>query len=241
MDSAALRARETLDRARTAAASAAARGRYAEAVELLRAALADAALDPPDRVFCLSSLASALRLGGRWMEAEQVARNAVALGTALSNPDALARAKLEHGTLLLTAFDAAAPLREAVPLEAALQSLDGAAEIYESLDSVDFYPCLLAIGRVLSLCDEDPSPVYSRIITDLAEERWERACRESGELARRVDYLRGRAFFELGAARVSFGDVGEAAEHLEAARVLLTASEAPEAAAILERIDELLA
>jgi hypothetical protein len=174
------------------------------------------------------------------MEAEQVARNAVALGTELSDPGALARAKLEHGTLLLAAFDVATPVREAVPLEAALQSLDGAAEIYESLGSIDFYSCLLAIGRILSLHDEDPRPVYARIITDLADERWERACRESGELARHVDYLRGRAFYELGAAHTSFGDVGDAAEHLETARVLLTASEAPEAAAILERIDELL-
>jgi len=241
MNSAALTARERLERARSGAGRAAAEGQYAEAVELLRAALADAALQPGERVVGLSSLASALRLDRRWMEAEQVARDAVALATALSEPRALARAKLEHGTLLLTAFEAAAPVREEIPLEAALESLDGAAEIYESLGSIDFYPCLLAIGRILSISEEDPSALYARITTDLVEERWERACRESGELARHVDYLRGRAFFELGSAQADSGNVGDAAEHLEAARGLLAASQAPEAAAVLERIDELLA
>jgi hypothetical protein len=203
--------------------------------------LADAALDPIDKVLGLASLASALRFDERWKEAEQVAEEAVALASELSEPCALARAKLEHGTLLVLAFEAEAPLAEAEPLEVALQSLDQAAEIYESLGRIDFYPCLLTIGRLLSLSGEDPRPVYDRIITDLAEDPWQAASRESPELARHVDYLRGRAFFELGAAQGDAATTDDAAEHLQTARQLLAASQAPDTPAILARIEELLA
>jgi hypothetical protein len=213
---------------------------FTNAIVRLQGALADQNLHLVDRVRGLAHLASAYRRSENWAEAERAATSAVEFAEKAKDPGAKARAKLEFGTVMVLAVDEDHAVENADPLGAALASLDEAAQLYQSLDSVDFYASLLAIARALEITEQDSRGVYARITRELVQEKWVAAGRESPELARQVDYLRGRAFFGLGSAELARGDRAIAADRLEAARELLTASRAADVSSIIERIDELL-
>jgi hypothetical protein len=85
---------------------------------------------------------------------------------------------------MLLAFEERRPTEETDPLSLAMRSLDEAARLYESLDSVDFYACLLAIGRALAAAEEDPRGLYARVTRDLVEEKWVMAARGAPEVAK---------------------------------------------------------
>lgn len=220
------------------AGEAGARGELASAVELYRAALKSSELSVDDRVRGLASLASVLRRSGEWRDAERAASAALELSDDASDPSLQALAKLELGTVMVLAFEAEAELEESDPLSIAMGHLDDAAKLFESLDRIDFYACLLAIARALSLCGEDARGIFARITSDLVAPKWDAASRASAATAQRVNYLRGRAFLELGAAEL---DAVQARELLEAARQLLSAAATPDLGELSRRIDELVA
>ena len=139
---------------------------------LRRAALASAELNAEERVRACVVLSSALRRQGSWHDAEEAANAAVELAEELSDPRLRASSKLELGTLMLLAFEEERSLREADPLAAAMSNLDAAAHLYQSLGSIELYACLLAIGRALSICDDDPRGIYARITRDLVGPEW---------------------------------------------------------------------
>jgi hypothetical protein len=213
----------------------------AQSSERLRAALADEGLNRDERARGFTNLAFAYRRAENWTAAERAATAAVKLAEKASNQRAIAGAKLELGTLMLLAFEDHESVAEPDPLSVAITNLDAAAQLYQSLDSIDFYACLLAIGRVLEITKDDPRGLYARITKDLVAEKWVTASRQWPEVAKRVDYLRGRAFFELGSAELDRGNTALAADRFEAAQTLLTASQEPDVPSIIERIHELRA
>ncbi|HVY32093.1 MAG TPA: hypothetical protein VHB79_36405 [Polyangiaceae bacterium] len=225
-----------LERAAQAVAVATAPG--GPSLERLRTQFGDPKASLDDRVRYLTEVANLCCRAASWREGEQVARAAVGLAEYSGDSAMKALASLRLGTLMIQAFEHGYGGDEEDSLSAALAHLDGAAEIYESIGSLDFYPCLLAIARTLEICEDDPRGVYARITADLTGEKWEQASRQSPDLARHVDYLRGRAFLGLGEAELVAGNHTLAAERLSAARELLQASQAPDLAELLARIDE---
>jgi len=229
-----------LRRAEQAAVAAHSPAELSRAIEPLLAALADERLGLDDRVGGLATLAGAYRRRGSWPEAERAATRAMALADTTKDPRTKARAKLEFGTTMLLAVEEHHPVETPDPALAALTTLDAAAKLYESQGSVDFYATLLAIARALELAGDDTRQMYARITRELVQEKWIAAARASPELARHVDYLRGRAFFGLGSAELARKNRAHAVEHFDAARELLTASQAYDVASFVERMDELL-
>lgn len=220
------------------ASEASRQGRYEEAIERYRQALGSRNLCPNERVHVMCHLASNYRLVGEWDTAKMTAREAVAIAHRLENKRGEAHALLTLGTIFLCLFhednDANSGHSSHIFGEA-MDSLDGAAGLYQELGLIDFYTCLLTIGQALQgLGESSAEGIYARITRELCDERWS----EPAAIARHADHLRARAFMGLAQLALDAGDSPKATDRMEAAVGLLLASGSgdPVAVALLEHI-----
>jgi hypothetical protein len=205
-------------------------GRFDDAVTLYIAALTEASLPADERAHVMSHLASTYRRADRWDEAQSCAYGAVAAAREAGGARAEAHAQLVLGTILLSMFDqgVSAPMSDDL-FTPAMDALDRAAVLYEELDLIDFYTCLLTIAEAFRLVEESEtaSPILSRVVRELGDPRWA----SPPAIGRHADHLRARALGALARIAHADGTDDKAREWLESAVALLLANGAGDAVA----------
>jgi tetratricopeptide (TPR) repeat protein len=216
-------------------------GRTAEAVAEFEA-IERSARTPTERATTLPFLCGAYEKAGRLDEALRVGRLAVEASESVGDETVVAHAKLSLGSALFARFfrDGRSDPDWSVFKEA-MSACDEASQIYEQAGKIDYASALLIMAEAYRTVDilDGAGALWTRVVRELSEEPWLPA--ESEVVGRHIDYLRGRAWMELGYVALQCIDQHEARRRFDIAVDLLQSGEPQIFKADLEQIAETFA